>query len=54
LIGDIRDVFSLDVRLKEAKSQHFKKAIVPTLPIEEIKDIKCYAIDEVPKLIEWM
>jgi DNA repair protein RadA/Sms len=54
LIGDIRDVFSLDVRLKEAKSQHFKKAIVPTLPIEEINGIKCYAIDEVPKLIEWM
>jgi len=54
LIGDIRDVFSLDVRLKEAKSQHFKKAIVPTLPIEELNSIKCYAIDEVPKLIEWM
>ncbi|MDX1808345.1 MAG: DNA repair protein RadA [Sulfurospirillaceae bacterium] len=54
LIGDIRDVYSLDVRLKEAKSQHFKKAIVPTLPIEEIADLKCYSIDEVPKLIEWM
>ncbi len=54
LIGDIRDVFSLDVRLKEAKSQHFKKAIVPTLPLEELNSIKCYAIDEVPKLIEWM
>ncbi len=54
LIGDIRDVFSLDARLKEAKSQHFKKAIVPTLPLEELNSIKCYAIDEVPKLIEWM
>ncbi len=54
LIGDIRDVFSLDVRLKEAKSQHFTKAIVPTLPIEQIEEIKCYNIDEVPKLIEWM
>jgi len=54
LIGDIRDVFSLDVRLKEAKSQHFKKAIVPTLPIEEIKDIKCYAIDEVPFMKIWV
>ncbi len=54
LIGDIRDVFSLDARLKEAKSQHFKKAIVPTLPLEEIDGIKCYNIDEVPKLIEWM
>ncbi len=54
LIGDIRDVYSLDIRLKEAKSQHFKKAIVPTLPLEEINGMKCYAIDEVPKLIEWM
>ncbi len=54
LIGDIRDVFNLDVRLKEAKSQHFTKAIVPTLPIEEIYGIKCYNIDEVPKLIDWM
>ena len=54
LIGDIRDVFNLDVRLKEAKSQHFTKAIVPTLPIEQIEGIKCYNIDEVPKLIEWM
>ncbi len=54
LIGDIRDVYNLDLRLKEAKSQNFKKAIVPTLPLEEINGIKCYNIDEVPKLIEWM
>jgi len=54
LIGDIRDIYNLDVRLKEAKSQHFKKAIVPSLPLEEIDGIKCYNIDEVPKLIEWM
>ncbi len=54
LIGDIRDVYSLDARLKEAKSQHFAKAIVPSLPIEAISGIKCFNIDEVPKLIEWM
>ncbi len=54
LIGDIRDVYSLDARLKEAKSQHFAKAIVPSLPIEVISGIKCFNIDEVPKLIEWM
>jgi len=54
LIGDIRDIYNLDVRLKEAKSQHFKKAIVPSLPLETIDGIKCYNIDEVPKLIEWM
>ncbi len=54
LIGDIRDIPNLDTRLKEAKSQHFKKAITPTIPIEKIDDLKCYSIDEVPKLIEWM
>lgn len=54
LIGDVRDIFNLDVRLKEAKAQHFEKAIVPSLPIEPIKGVKCYPIDEVSKLIEWM
>ncbi|MDD2382761.1 MAG: DNA repair protein RadA [Sulfurospirillaceae bacterium] len=54
LIGDVRDIFNLDVRLKEAKSQHFEKAIVPSLPLEAIEGIRCYAIDEVSKLIEWM
>ncbi len=54
LIGDVRDIFNLDLRLKEAKSQHFEKAIVPSLPIEPIEGVKCYPIDEVSKLIEWM
>lgn len=54
LIGDVRDIFNLDLRLKEAKSQQFEKAVVPALPLEQTKGIKCYAIDEVSKLIEWM
>jgi len=54
LIGDVRDIFNLDLRLKEAKSQHFEKAVVPSLPLENIEGIKCYNIDEVSKLIEWM
>ncbi|NCD12132.1 MAG: DNA repair protein RadA [Epsilonproteobacteria bacterium] len=54
LIGDVRDIFNLDLRLKEAKSQQFEKAVVPSLPLETIHDLKCYAIDEVSKLIEWM
>ena len=54
LIGDVRDIFNLDLRLKEAKSQQFEKAVVPSLPLEEIEGIKCYNIDEVSKLIEWM
>lgn len=54
LIGDVRDIFNLDLRLKEAKSQHFEKAVVPSLPLESIDGVKCYNIDEVSKLIEWM
>ena len=54
LIGDVRDIFNLDLRLKEAKSQQFEKAVVPSLPLEKIDGIKCYNIDEVSKLIEWM
>ncbi len=54
LIGDIRDVFNLDQRLNEAKAQHFKRAIVPSVPKIDLEEIKCFKIDEVSKLIEWM
>jgi DNA repair protein RadA/Sms len=54
LIGDIREVFHLDSRLKEAKTQHFTKALVPTKPLEAIDGIKCFVVDEVSKVIEWM
>jgi len=54
LIGNIRDIFNLDLRLKEAKMQNFTKAIVPKKPIEEIRGIKCYEVKEVSKLIDWM
>lgn len=53
LNGDIRDVFNLDQRLKEASTQHFKKAIIPSKPNQKI-DIKCYKVDVVSKIIEWM
>ncbi len=54
LIGDIRDIYGLDVRLKEAKTQNFKKAIVPSLPINNINNIKCYVVNDINKVIEWM
>ncbi len=54
LIGDIRDIYNLDIRLREAKTQGFKRAIVPKLPLETIKDIKCFEATEVSKLIDWM
>ncbi|WP_024787715.1 MULTISPECIES: DNA repair protein RadA [unclassified Lebetimonas] len=52
LVGDIREIPGLDIRVKEAANLGFKKAIVPTLPIE--KPLKCYEVKEVEKLIEWM
>jgi DNA repair protein RadA/Sms len=52
LVGDIRDVVSLDTRLKEAKSMGFSKAIVPSKPIENY--FKTYIVTEVEKLVDWM
>lgn len=54
LTGEVRDIFNLEQRLYEASTQEFKKAIVPALPIENIKNIKCFEISDVSKLIEWM
>ena len=52
LVGDIRDVTSLDLRLQEAKNLGFSKAIVPSKPIEN--HLKTYIVSEVEKLIDWM
>ena len=53
LTGDIRDIHMLENRLKEAQSQGFKKAIVPSKPVENLK-IKCFIVDEVAKIVDWM
>ncbi len=52
LVGDVREVYGLDVRLKEASMQNIKKAIVAKKPLEKTK-IKTYVVDEVTKLLEW-
>ncbi len=54
LIGDIRDVFNIDLRLKEAKTQNFKKVILPKKPLEENEGLRYFPVEEVSKLIEWM
>ncbi len=54
LIGDIRDIYNLDIRLREAKTQGFVRAIVPKLPLEQIRGIKCFEATEVSQLIDWM
>ncbi|PID47022.1 MAG: DNA repair protein RadA [Proteobacteria bacterium] len=53
LSGDIRGVFNLDQRLKEAQTQHLKKAIIPVKPSHKTA-IKCFEVDEVAKIIDWM
>ncbi|MDX9814537.1 MAG: DNA repair protein RadA [Sulfurimonadaceae bacterium] len=52
LVGDVRDVYGLDARLKEAYSQGITKAIVPKKPLESTKT-KVFVVDEVTKLLEW-
>ncbi|MBF7045751.1 DNA repair protein RadA [Campylobacter volucris] len=53
LNGEIKEVFSLDARLKEAKAQKFKNAIIPNKAIENI-DIKCFIAKELREVLEWM
>ena len=52
LVGDIREVPGIDVRLKEAANLGFKKAIVANKPTLEY--LKTFEVKEVEKLIEWM
>jgi DNA repair protein RadA/Sms len=53
LIGDVRDVFSLDTRIREAVSQGIKRAILPKKVSENI-DLEVFLVDEVQKVVEWM
>ncbi|ELX1707291.1 DNA repair protein RadA [Campylobacter jejuni] len=53
LNGEIREVFSLDTRLKEAKMQKFKNAIIPSKPLEDI-GLKCFVAKELSQVLEWM
>ncbi|MEA1983701.1 MAG: DNA repair protein RadA, partial [Campylobacterota bacterium] len=52
LVGDVREVYALDVRLKEAKMQNITKALVAKKPLEK-SSIKTFIVDEVTKLLEW-
>ena len=52
LVGDVREVFALDVRLKEAKLQSISKVLLAKKPLEKTP-IKTFIVDEVTKLLEW-
>ncbi|QWU80479.1 DNA repair and recombination protein [Campylobacter novaezeelandiae] len=53
LNGEIRDVFHLDIRLKEAKMQKFKNAIIPSKPLEDI-GLRYFVARELSQVLEWM
>jgi len=52
LVGDVREVYALDARLKEAKLQNISKALLPKKPLEKTS-MKVFVVDEVTKLLEW-
>lgn len=52
LVGDVREVFALDVRLKEAKLQNISKVLLAKKPLEKT-NMKTFIVDEVTKLLEW-
>lgn len=52
LVGDVREVYGMDVRLKEAKMQNITKALLAKKPLEKTT-IKTFIVDEVTKLLEW-
>jgi len=52
LVGDVREVFGLDVRLKEAKMQNISKVLLAKKPLEKTP-MKTFIVDEVTKLLEW-
>ena len=51
LTGEIKEVFSMDQRLKEAQAQGIKKAIIAKKPNFKLK-LQVYDVDEVHKMIE--
>ena len=53
LNGEIREIFNLDARLKEAVFQKFKNAITPNKPLETYP-IKTFVAKEITQVLEWM
>ena len=53
LVGDIREVPNVEQRLKEALSLGIDKVILPKKPSQNL-GIKCFEVQEVTKIIDWM
>ena len=52
LVGDVREVYALDVRIKEAEMQNISKVLLAKKPLVQTS-MKTYIVDEVSKLLEW-
>lgn len=53
LVGDIRAVSNIDIRLKELESYGFEKVILAKKPKTQCS-VKCFEATEVSKILEWM
>lgn len=53
LNGEIREIFNLDARLKEAAMQKFKNAIVPMKP-QNAQGLKIFHATEITQILDWM
>lgn len=53
LVGDIREVTNIEQRLKEALSLGITNAILPKKPKQNLA-LKCFEVQEVTKIIDWM
>lgn len=52
LVGDVREVYATDIRIKEAQMQNISKVLLAKKPFEKTK-MKTFIVDEVTKLLEW-
>ena len=53
LNGEIREIFNLEARLKEASMQKFKNAIAPIKP-QNSQGLKIFHATEITQVLEWM
>lgn len=53
LNGEIREIFNLDARIREASMQKFKNIIAPNKPLEST-NLKVFVAKDITQVIEWM
>ncbi len=53
LNGEIREIFNLDLRIKEAATQKFKNIITPQIP-QNSQGLKVFSTTQINKILDWM